>query len=202
MQLGLKQELAADMICVRKNLEELMAAPPESDAAAEVMKAVSESKGKGLRPQLLLMAGRCGPEFLEKRERLRRLTALVEMVHMASLIHDDIVDDSPLRRGKPSIQSLFGKDMAVYAGDLLLSRIVQELFRAPFLEAGALFGETVEEMCKGELGQMAVRYSEDVTPGAYMRNIYGITHKMQRLSVEWGSRGREFKSLHPDQKKQ
>ena len=187
MQLGLKQELAADMICVRKNLEELMAAPPESDAATEVMKAVSESKGKGLRPQLLLMAGRCGPKFREKRERLRRLAALVEMVHMASLIHDDIVDDSPLRRGKPSIQSLFGKDMAVYAGDLLLSRIVQELFRAPFSEAGVLFGETVEEMCKGELGQMAVRYSEDVTPDAYMRNIYGKTASLCKLACSAGA---------------
>lgn len=106
---------------------------------------------------------------------------------MASLIHDDIVDDSPLRRGLPTVQEKYGKDRAVYAGDLLLSRIVQSLFRDGYVRVGQSFGQAVEEMCVGEVGQMSCRYREDVTVGQYMRNIYGKTAALCRLACSAGA---------------
>ena len=96
------------------------------------------SRGKRLRPRLLLMASRYGENYQTVRKRLCRLGALVELIHMASLVHDDIVDDAPLRRGLPTTQARYGKDMAVYAGDLILSRIVQSLFETVY-ELGACF---------------------------------------------------------------
>jgi heptaprenyl diphosphate synthase len=106
---------------------------------------------------------------------------------MASLVHDDIVDDAPLRRGVPTTQAKYGKDMAVYAGDLILSRIVQSLFRDGFYRVGALFGDAVESMCLGELGQMECRGREDITVEKYMRNIYGKTAALCRLACLAGA---------------
>ena len=119
---GIREELKS----VEKNLAEYLRAEGNASQIGDILQDVSLSGGKRLRPQLLLLSARFGPDCEEKRERLCRLAALIEMVHAASLIHDDIVDDSPLRRGRPSIQSKYGKDRAVYAGDLLLSRIVKQ----------------------------------------------------------------------------
>jgi heptaprenyl diphosphate synthase len=75
----------------------------------------------------------------------------------------------------------------IYAGDLILSRIVQSLFRDGFFRVGALFGEAVESMCLGELGQMECRGREDVTVEQYMRNIYGKTAALCRLACQAGA---------------
>ena len=180
-------ELQTEMAEVEKHLAACLRDPGFGGAVGEILRDVGESKGKRLRPRLLLLAGRYGARFETARERLCRLGALVELVHMASLIHDDIVDDAPLRRGAPTIQSKYGKDRAVYAGDLLLSRIVQSLFRDGFTRVGAFFGEAVEAMCMGELGQMACRFREDTTVDQYMRNIYGKTAALCRLACRAGA---------------
>lgn len=180
-------ELLQEMRQVEEYLSEYMRDPGCGGAVGEILRDAGASKGKRLRPRLLLMAGRYGRDFEKSRDRLCRLGALVELVHMASLIHDDIVDDAPLRRGMPTTQAKYGKDMAVYAGDLLLSRIVQSLFRDGFVRAGAMFGEAVEAMCCGEIGQMECRYREDVTVAQYMRNIYGKTAALCRLACVAGA---------------
>ena len=144
--LKLDTVLSKERELVERELQEFLRAEGSVSQIGDILEDVRNSGGKRLRPQLLLLAAQFGPHYEEKRERLCSLAALVEMVHAASLIHDDIVDDSPLRRGKPSIQAKYGKDRAVYAGDLLLSRIVKELFRERFYAVGELFGRAVEEI--------------------------------------------------------
>ena len=180
-------ELQQEMEQVEKYLSEYLRDPGYGGVVGQILRDMEQSKGKRLRPRLLLMAGRYGKNFPELRDRLCRLGALVELVHMASLIHDDIVDDAPLRRGMPTTQAKYGKDMAVYAGDLILSRIVQSLFRDGFTRVGALFGDAVESMCYGELGQMECIGREDVTVEQYMRNIYGKTAALCRLACITGA---------------
>ncbi len=180
-------ELEQQMEEMEGYLEEYLRDPGFGGAITQILGDMAESRGKRLRPRLLLLASRYGPDFEKKRSRLSRLGALVELVHMASLIHDDIVDDAPLRRGMPTVQSKYGKDRAVYAGDLLLSRIVQSLFKEGFGEVGAFFGQAVEEMCLGELGQMECRFREDVTVERYMQNIYGKTAALCRLACSAGA---------------
>ena len=175
-------ELRLEMEQVEQYLSEYLRNPGCGGSVGQIFRDLEQSKGKRLRPRLLLLAGRYGPDFRKARARLCRLGALVELVHMASLIHDDIVDDAPLRRGLPTTQAKNGKDMAVYAGDLLLSRIVQSLFRDGYVRVGAYFGDAVEAMCYGELGQMECRFREDVTASQYMRNIYGKTAALCRLA--------------------
>ena len=183
-----EKELQQEMELVEKYLSEYLRDPGYGGAVGNILRDMENSKGKRLRPRLLLMASRYGKDLDPAvRERLCRLGALVELVHMASLIHDDIVDDAPLRRGLPTTQSKYGKDMAVYAGDLILSRIVQSLFRDGFYQVGALFGDAVESMCLGELGQMECRGREDVTVEQYMRNIFGKTAALCRLACIAGA---------------
>lgn len=182
-----ENELRQEMAQVEDYLTEYLRDPGFGGAVKRILEDMGQSKGKRLRPRLLLMASRYGEAFPKVRDRLCRLGALVELVHMASLIHDDIVDDAPIRRGMPTTQAKYGKDMAVYAGDLLLSRIVQSLFRDGFTRVGAFFGEAVEAMCLGELGQMECRFREDVTPARYMQNIYGKTAALCRLACVAGA---------------
>lgn len=184
---NLEAELKKDLDKTEEYIGGYLRDPGFGGAVEQILRDMGASKGKRLRPRLLLLAARYGDGFEADRERFCRLGALVELVHMASLIHDDIVDDAPVRRGLPSVQSKYGKDRAVYAGDLLLSRIVQSLFRDGFIRAGACFGDTVESMCLGELGQMACRFDESVTAEQYMQNIYGKTAALCRLACVAGA---------------
>ena len=172
---------------VESYLLDYLRAEGNASQIRDIMQDISLSGGKRLRPQLLLLAAGFGPLYTEKTDRLCRLAALVEMVHAASLIHDDIVDDSPLRRGRQSIQSKYGKDRAVYAGDLLLSRIVKHLFMEQFYQVGELFGRAVEEMCIGELGQMQCLFDADVTTDRYLSNVDGKTAALCRLACGAGA---------------
>lgn len=167
--------IQADMRLVDRYMMEFLPAEQERGKMGEIISAVMSAKGKRYRPLLLLLAGRCGPNFQASRERLCKLGAIVELVHMASLVHDDIVDDSPLRRGQRTIQSRFGKDMAVYTGDMMLGRIMSILFREDLGKAGALLGSTIEDMCRGEIGQFDSRFRVDGGIENYLDNIYGKT---------------------------
>ena len=180
---GIREELKI----VEKDLAEYLRAEGNASQVGDILRDVSLSGGKRLRPQLLLLAAQFGPFYKEKKERLCSLAALIEMVHAASLIHDDIVDDSPMRRGRPSIQSKYGKDRAVYAGDLVLSRIVKELFNGGFYQVGGLFGQAVEEMCIGELGQMQCLFDADVPIERYFANVDGKTAALCRLACAAGA---------------
>ena len=183
----LDTEIREELKIVEKDLAEYLRAEGNASQVGDILRDVSLSGGKRLRPQLLLLAAQFGPFYEEKKERLCSLAALIEMVHAASLIHDDIVDDSPVRRGRPSIQSKYGKDRAVYAGDLVLSRIVKALFNGGFYQVGGLFGQAVEEMCIGELGQMQCLFDAEVPIERYFANVDGKTAALCRLACAAGA---------------
>lgn len=143
--------------------------------------------GKQIRPRLLLLAAEFGPRQKERRERICMLGAFVEMVHMASLIHDDIVDDAAFRRGRPSLQSRFGKDAAVYAGDFLISRVNARMAREGFPGAAEILSETIEKMCVGEIGQARARCREDITKEQYLENIKGKTASLFKAAMVLGA---------------
>src|SRR5574341_2577140 len=120
---GLFSVIAADLTAVEDRLYD----PVERSGA--LLQAVASyalaSGGKRIRPALLLLAARaCGAN---QRERAVTLASVAEMMHAATLIHDDIVDHSAMRRGRPSTTVLWGSDVSVLAGDFLYSRAIQML---------------------------------------------------------------------------
>ncbi|MCL1905980.1 MAG: polyprenyl synthetase family protein [Clostridiales bacterium] len=167
--------LSAELSFVDGYIGEFLCTDFETGPVAQVLSGARASRGKMIRPLLLLLAARFGPQYQARHQRLCKLGAMVEIVHMASLIHDDVIDDSPLRRNRPTMQHLYGKDMAVFAGDFMISRVLRHLSEERLNREGVGIGRTIEEMCRGELGQMSCRWDTKTTVDAYLRNIYGKT---------------------------
>ncbi len=109
-------------------------------------------RGKMLRPTLLLLSS--GVEGVAE-PRASAHAAVVELIHLATLVHDDAVDHSVLRRGMPTINSMFTHEVAVIAGDFLYSRAVQELVRLADLEALRVFAKASNELTVGEMRQLS-----------------------------------------------
>lgn len=179
---------AAELELVKDWIRKITAHSLQGTETGEVLDFVLGSTGKMIRPRLLLLSSGFGPLREERLDRLCMLAAMVELTHMASLVHDDIVDDAGFRRGKPSVQSRYGKDAAVYAGDFLIARINFRAAKEHLGETAALLSETIEKMCVGEIGQARCRYQEDVTAEQYLRNIHGKTAALFRTACTLGAR--------------
>lgn len=134
----------------------------DSEYFAGVNQHLMLMKGKMVRPTLMLLSSQTDstPE-----DRAASYAAVVELIHLATLIHDDAVDHSVLRRGMPTINSLFTHQVAVIAGDFLYSRAVQELVRLGDMEALRVFANASNELTVGEMRQLgaldALAFSED-----------------------------------------
>ena len=144
--------------------------------------------GKMLRPKLLLLCAFLGSNWKNNREKICQLAAMVELTHLASLIHDDIVDDSPYRRGKTSIQGKYGKDAAVFAGDFLISRIFHYGATQNLNEAVSVLSKTVEYMCIGEIEQDLNRYREDISEEKYFEIIENKTAALFQAACHIGAK--------------
>src|SRR5437016_7595574 len=110
-------------------------------------------KGKLFRPTLLLLSHRASGGGGDDA-RAVTLAAVVELIHLATLVHDDSVDHSVLRRGMPTINALFSHQVAVIMGDYLYSRAIIELVRLEDLEPLRVFARVTNEMTVGEMRQL------------------------------------------------
>ena len=126
----------------------------ETEPMDDIMRYVQESRGKRLRPILVLLSAKL---LGEVNERTLRAATFVEMMHSATLIHDDVVDDADQRRGKASVKAQFGNHSAVLAGDYLLAKAILLLSHpsdSPLLNEML---RTAAAMSEGELMQNASR---------------------------------------------
>lgn len=126
--------------------------------------------GKMLRPALMLMCA-----DMNISDELLDTAAVIELTHTASLLHDDVVDDAPVRRGAPTVQAKYGKRAAVYAGDYLLSGSLRYLMNQGFTKSGERIAACVERMCDGEMKQLANCGNPSVTEQDYFQAIEGKT---------------------------
>jgi heptaprenyl diphosphate synthase len=143
-----------------------------------------ETQGKQLRPGLLLIASQFGNIETDKA---LHLAAALEMLHAATLIHDDIIDDSPLRRGMPTIQAKYGKKDAVLIGDFLLSRsfLLAAEYTSP--EQALHLSKVISIICTMEIEQNTSRFQFDHSIRKYFRKIMGKTALLFSLSCYVGS---------------
>ncbi len=123
-----------------------------SGRATEVLDYVASTRGKGLRPSLVLLVfDLCdGTKFAEAIDG----AAGVELVHMASLIHDDIVDASELRRGQTTVHHKFGTQAAVLAGDHLFAAAFHLFALSSDNRVSQVMTRVIQDMCAGEIGQL------------------------------------------------
>ncbi|ERI90120.1 putative heptaprenyl diphosphate synthase component 2 [Clostridiales bacterium oral taxon 876 str. F0540] len=142
------------------------------------------SGGKLLRPGFLIISGSFGEYDSDK---LCNLAAVVEMLHMATLVHDDVIDDAETRRGNQTIQSKYGKDYAVFMGDLLFSRCFMSLSNNTSIENMKLLSEAIFNICTGEIEQFSSQFSKNVSVKKYLKRIAAKTAALFSLSFYVGA---------------
>lgn len=141
-------------------------------------------QGKLFRPTLLLLSSRVGGE---PGDDALTLAAVVELVHLATLVHDDAVDHSVLRRGLPTVNALWTHQVAIIMGDYLYSRGVTELARTGNLDALAVLAQAANEMSMGEMRQLTSYDALDFTEDDYYRLIAAKTASLMAAACEMGS---------------
>lgn len=170
---------------VKQNMQMIAGHPFGNTKVGKVLDDALDSSGKMIRARLLLLCSQFGKQA--DNNRIYMLCAMVELTHLASLIHDDIIDESDFRRGKPSIQSKYGKDAAVYAGDFLMARINYYEAAYSLNDSAALLSKAIEAMCRGEIGQALCRYRESTLIEEYLENIKGKTVALFKTACTIGA---------------
>jgi len=145
------QELKSDLACVNT-----------------LVKHVSRFRGKMLRPLLVLLSGKAVGELTDAHVTI---ATVVEMVHMATLVHDDVLDEAELRRKGATINHLRGNEAAVLLGDYLISHSYHLCSSLDSQYASRLIGQTTNEVCSGELLQIDNRNNWNLDEDTYLRII-------------------------------
>ena len=125
---------------------------------------ISRRSGKMIRPGLVLLAGGCYGKITDKHISV---AAIIEMIHNATLLHDDVIDEGKKRRGLPTINSLWGNESAVLLGDLLLSHVFKISAQLESRVADVIATAAVR-LCKGELRQVAQRHYWQLNEAEYI----------------------------------
>lgn len=120
-----------------------------------------DAGGKRLRPVLVFLCGGQGPNLVAA-------AVAVELLHMATLVHDDVLDRAALRRGRPTVFARGGREAATATGDLLFSRAFAELAATGSAEAVRTLSEASSRLARGELMQRADAWNADVAPERYL----------------------------------
>lgn len=144
------------------------------------------SGGKFLRPAYSLLFSR----FAEQRDpvKAQAVAAAIEVLHMATLIHDDVIDDSEVRRGQETLNASYNNRMAIYTGDYLFTvcfRLLQKY--AQDASALPLNASGIENILIGELDQMSRKYNTDMRMRDYLNQIKGKTAQLFALSCYSGA---------------
>jgi geranylgeranyl pyrophosphate synthase len=159
-----KRRVARGMELVEERLTTVAGEYPGE--LGEACRATLSAGGKRVRPLLTLLCARRGEAAGEK---VLRAAASVELLHMATLVHDDVLDRAELRRGKPTVAHRYGPAMAVSAGNYLLARSFSELVGTGSPEAVDLLSATAVGLSEGEVLQRAEAHDVTVTEDQYVR---------------------------------
>jgi len=144
--------------------------------------------GKRLRPLLTLAASRlCGYPAYPGGERHVALAACVEFIHTATLLHDDVVDDSALRRGQASANALFGNQASVLVGDFLFARAFQLMVQDGQLEVMAILSAASATIAEGEVLQLMTQNDTATTEAQYLEVIEGKTAALFAAATRLGA---------------
>lgn len=150
----------------------------------EALTHVASRKGKMMRPLLTFLSAKIFGEICENT----MLTALTfEFFHTASLIHDDIVDESELRRGKPSTQSVYGNKVAVLVGDFILANALEAVSLTNNPRLVHLLSQTAKQLAHGELLQLSNIQNSDFTAETYYKIIENKTAALFAACAEAGA---------------
>ncbi|MGF1522248.1 MAG: solanesyl diphosphate synthase [Leptolyngbyaceae cyanobacterium] len=160
----------SDLSLLVENLKQLVGAKhPILYAAAEHLFGAG---GKRIRPAIVFLLARAVSLESDILPQHRRLAEITEMIHTASLVHDDVVDESEVRRGVPTVHSSFGNRIAVLAGDFLFAQSSWYLANLDNLTVVKLLSQVIMDLAEGEIQQGLNRFDTGLSLESYLEKSY------------------------------
>jgi len=196
----IQQLLVADLNAVNALLQRQFRNP--NMFVQDVAQHVSRFQGKQIRPILTLLSAQLFQPSAAARENVHRLAAVVEMIHTATLVHDDVIDDASLRRHVSTVHRRWNTETSVLFGDYLFSKAFHLAATTGDAEACRLIGLATDRTCEGELNQIAARLEQSTSERDYFRVIGGKTGHLFAVSCLLGARAAGGPVAHQTQMKQ
>lgn len=178
----LYSNLKADFDVIEKELENAIQSDTELLQSASVQ--LLKAGGKRIRPVFVLLSAKFGAYDLHK---IKNMAVALELIHMASLVHDDVIDEADLRRGQPTINHTWNNRIAMYTGDYILARSLEYMTKIHNPIAHKTLSHAIVEVCIGEIEQIKDKYSFDQTLRDYLRRIKRKTALLIAVSCKLGA---------------
>lgn len=174
--------LSADLQLVEKELEAAIHA--DSKVLTEASLHLLQSGGKRIRPVFVLLSAKFGHYDIHV---VKHVAATLELIHTASLVHDDVVDDADLRRGSATIKSKWDNRVAMYTGDYIFARALEIMSVIDNPVAHKILADTMVELCLGEIEQIKDKFNFEQNFRIYLRRIKRKTALLIASSCQLGA---------------
>lgn len=178
----IRELIVTDMVDVNDLIEESLYS--EVDLIGELGHHIINSGGKRLRPAVVLLSARA---FSYEGNQHLNLAAIIEFIHTATLLHDDVVDASLLRRGHETANQRWGNEASVLVGDFLYSRAFQMMVGADSMRIMQILSEATNIIAEGEVQQLINRQDPDTTQDDYLKVIRYKTAKFFEAAAQLGA---------------
>ena len=179
---AVRREIAPDMLVVDDVIRKRLAS--EVILINQISQYIIEAGGKRLRPALVLLAGN---HFNAAKADLVEIAAVIEFIHTATLLHDDVVDESSLRRGRNTANTEFGNAATVLVGDFLYSRAFEMMVRVGSMPVMAVLAEATNVIAEGEVLQLLNIHDPDTDEEKYLKVVRFKTAKLFEAASRVGA---------------
>ncbi|KAJ6837533.1 putative solanesyl-diphosphate synthase 3, chloroplastic [Iris pallida] len=184
----LMEPVSEDLLRLNNNLKTIIG--DENPVLVSAAEQIFGAGGKRLRPALVFLVSRATAKIAgltELTTQHQRLAEIVEMIHTASLIHDDVLDDSGMRRGKETIHQLYGTRVAILAGDFMFAQSSWYLANLENIQVIKLISQVIKDFASGEIKQASSLFNCDVTLEDYLLKSYYKTASLIAASTKSAS---------------
>lgn len=174
--------LKNDFALIEKELESAIYSDLEllQEASFQLLKA----GGKRIRPIFVLLSSKFGQSNFEE---IKQVAVTLELIHMASLVHDDVIDRASTRRGQPTINNRYSDEVAMYTGDFILANSLEYITKVKNPLVHQVLADTIIELCIGEIVQIKDKYHFEQSLRDYLRRIKRKTALLIAVSCQIGA---------------
>lgn len=175
-------DMRSDIEIIEKELEKALNSSSHllNDASLHLLQA----GGKRIRPVFVLLSAKFGNYDIEQ---MKNIAVPLELIHMASLVHDDVIDNSDMRRGRRTVKSQWNNRVAMYTGDFIFARALEYVTVIKNPRAHQILARTMVEICNGEVIQIEDKFRIDQNIKDYFRRIKRKTALLIESSCELGA---------------
>ncbi|RFU68497.1 heptaprenyl diphosphate synthase component II [Peribacillus saganii] len=174
--------LNTDLQLIEKEMEATLQS--DSHVLRQASLHLLQAGGKRIRPVFVLLAAKFGDYDINV---VKKVAVALELIHMASLVHDDVIDDSDLRRGAPTVKSKWDNRVAMYTGDYIFARSLEIMTEVKKPLAHKILSQTILEVAVGEIEQINQKYQFDQNIRTYYRRIKRKTAVLIAASCQLGA---------------